>query len=176
MSLARRLAGPGPGWTTTADVVVVGSGIAGLTAALRIRERGPRVLLITKSVLASGSTVWAQGGIAAALDPRDTSDAHLADTLVAGAGLCDPAAVEVLVTEGPGRVRELAGLGAAFDLDAAGEISLTREGGHGTRRIAHGVAVAVVDGLEVIQVHIRDRQRPLIPPRPVYFDVNGFKK
>ncbi len=137
MNLARRLAGPGPGWTTTADVVVVGSGIAGLTAALRVRARGPRVLLITKSVLASGSTVWAQGGIAAALDPRDTPDAHLADTLVAGAGLCDPAAVEVLVTEGPDRVRELAGLGAAFDLDAAGELSLTREGGHGTRRIAH---------------------------------------
>ena len=137
MRLARRLLAPQPGWTATADVVVVGSGIAGLTAALALRARGPRVLLITKSVLASGSTIWAQGGIAAALDPRDTPDAHLADTLVAGAGLCDPAAVEVLVTEGPARVRELAGLGAAFDLDAAGEISLTREGGHGTRRIAH---------------------------------------
>lgn len=137
MRLARRLLAPQPGWTATADVVVVGSGIAGLTAALALRSRGPRVLLITKSVLASGSTIWAQGGIAAALDPRDTPEAHLADTLVAGAGLCDPAAVEVLVTEGPARVRQLAGLGAAFDLNAAGEISLTREGGHGTRRIAH---------------------------------------
>ena len=137
MNLARRLAGPEPGWTTSADVIVVGSGIAGLTAALKIRERGPRVLLITKSVLASGSTIWAQGGIAAALDPRDTPQAHFDDTLVAGAGLCDPAAVEVLVTEGPGRVRELAGLGAVFDTDASGDISLTREGGHGTRRIAH---------------------------------------
>ena len=137
MSLARRLAGPGPGWTTSADVIVVGSGIAGLTAALKVRERGPRVLLITKSVLASGSTIWAQGGIAAALDPKDTPQAHFYDTLVAGAGLCDPAAVDVLVTEGPGRVRELAGLGAIFDTDASGDISLTREGGHGTRRIAH---------------------------------------
>lgn len=137
MTFARRLAGPGPGWTVTADVVVVGSGIAGLTATLALRARGLRVALVTKSVLASGSTVWAQGGIAAALDPRDTPAAHLVDTLVAGAGLCDRAAVEVLVTEGPDRVRELAGLGAAFDLDAAGEISLTREGGHGTRRIAH---------------------------------------
>lgn len=121
----------------SADAVVVGSGVAGLTAALALRTRVPRVLLITKSVLASGSTVWAQGGIAAALDPRDTPEAHLHDTLVAGAGLCDPAAVDVLVREGPGRVRELAGLGAAFDLDPAGEISLTREGGHNTNRIAH---------------------------------------
>lgn len=137
MRLARRLAAPEPGWTTSADVVVVGSGIAGLTAALALRARGPRVLLITKSVLASGSTVWAQGGIAAALDPRDTPEAHSRDTLVAGVGLCDPVAVDVLVREGPARVRALAGLGAAFDLDQAGDISLTREGGHGTRRIAH---------------------------------------
>ena len=137
MRLARRLAAPAPGWVTSADAVVVGSGIAGLTAALALRAQVPRVLLITKSVLASGSTVWAQGGIAAALDPRDTPEAHSRDTLVAGAGLCDPVAVDVLVREGPGRVRELAGLGAAFDLDQAGEISLTREGGHGTRRIAH---------------------------------------
>jgi L-aspartate oxidase len=135
--LARHLAGPQPGWTTSADVVVVGSGVAGLTAALQLRLRVPRVALVTKSVLASGSTIWAQGGIAAALDPRDTPGAHLRDTLVAGAGLCDPAAVDVLVTEGPGRVRQLAGLGAVFDTDPSGQISLTREGGHGTSRIAH---------------------------------------
>jgi len=135
--LARRLAAPAPGWTTSADAIVVGSGIAGLTAALELRARVPRVLLITKSVLASGSTVWAQGGIAAALDPQDTPEAHSRDTLTAGAGLCDPVAVDVLVSEGPDRVRELAGLGAAFDVDQAGRISLTREGGHGTNRIAH---------------------------------------
>jgi len=135
--LARRLTGPEPGWTVSADVVVVGSGIAGLTAALELRSRVPRVLLITKSVLASGSTIWAQGGIAAALDPNDTPQAHLEDTLVAGAGVCDPKAVEILVNEGPPRVRELAGLGAVFDTDASGQMSLTREGGHGTHRIAH---------------------------------------
>jgi len=135
--LARKLTGPEPGWTVSADVVVVGSGIAGLTAALELRSRVPRVLLITKSVLASGSTIWAQGGIAAALDPGDTPQAHLEDTLVAGAGVCDPKAVEVLVNEGPARVRELAGLGAVFDTDASGQMSLTREGGHGTHRIAH---------------------------------------
>ena len=99
--LATRLAAPEPGWTVEADAVVVGSGIAGLTAALELRTRVPRVLLVTKDILASGSTVWAQGGIAAALDPSDSPAAHLQDTLVAGAGLCDPRAVEVLVTEGP---------------------------------------------------------------------------
>lgn len=137
MRLARRLAAPEAGWTVSADVVVVGSGIAGLTAALQLRTRVPRVLLVTKGVLASGSTVWAQGGIAAALDPRDSPAAHQADTLTAGVGLCDVAAVDVLVTEGPTRVRELVALGANFDTAPDGQLSLTREGGHGADRIAH---------------------------------------
>lgn len=135
--LARRLAAPDPGWTAEADVVVVGSGIAGLTAALRLRQSVDRVLLVTKSALESGSTLWAQGGIAAALDPEDSPEAHLEDTLVAGGGLCDEEAVRVLVTEGPARVRELAALGARFDLDERGEIALTREGGHHADRIVH---------------------------------------
>ena len=135
--LATRLAAPQPGWTVQADAVVVGSGIAGLTAALELRTRVPRVLLVTKDTLASGSTVWAQGGIAAALDPSDSPAAHLADTLVAGAGVCDPRAVEVLVTEGPARVRELVARGAVFDTAPDGSISLTREGGHHADRIAH---------------------------------------
>jgi L-aspartate oxidase len=136
-TLARTLAAPEPGWTTTADAVVVGSGIAGLTAALELRTRVPRVLLVTKGELSSGSTVWAQGGIAAALHPEDSPEAHLADTLVAGVGLCDPVAVEVLVTEGPERVRELVARGARFDRAANGDIALTREGGHHADRIAH---------------------------------------
>ncbi|MCB7136874.1 L-aspartate oxidase [Cellulosimicrobium marinum] len=135
--LARTLAAPEPGWTTTADAIVVGSGIAGLTAALELRTRVPRVLLVTKGELSSGSTVWAQGGIAAALDPEDSPEAHLADTLVAGVGLCDPVAVEVLVTEGPARVRELVARGANFDRADNGDIALTREGGHHADRIAH---------------------------------------
>lgn len=133
----RRLTAPQPGWTTSADVIVVGSGIAGLTCALRLRERVDRVLLVTKTVLSAGSTQWAQGGIAAALDPEDTPDEHLHDTLVAGVGLCDVDAVRILVTEGPERVRELVRLGAEFDRDAEGEIKLTREGGHHRDRIAH---------------------------------------
>jgi L-aspartate oxidase len=136
-TLARRLVAPQPGWTTHADVIVVGSGIAGLTTALRLRQRVDRVLLVTKTVLDEGSTRWAQGGIAAALDPADSPAEHLADTLVAGGGVCDVAAVTALVTEGPARVRELVALGAEFDRTPDGEIALTREGGHHRDRIAH---------------------------------------
>ncbi|ADB35443.1 L-aspartate oxidase [Kribbella flavida DSM 17836] len=132
----QRLAAPEPGWTDTVDVVVIGSGIAGLTAALKAREFGS-VLVVTKDVVASGSTQWAQGGIAAALDPEDTPEEHLQDTLVAGAGLSDPAAVRALVTEGPDAVRDLIALGARFDTLAGGDLSLTREGGHHRNRIAH---------------------------------------
>jgi L-aspartate oxidase len=134
---AGRLAAPEPGWSVEADVVVVGSGIAGLTAALRLRGRVAKVLVVTKDVLDAGSTQWAQGGIAAALGPGDTPDQHERDTLVAGAGACDAEAVRVLVTEGPQAVRELIALGANFDLHPDGELSLTREGGHHRDRIAH---------------------------------------
>ncbi|GII97704.1 L-aspartate oxidase [Sediminihabitans luteus] len=157
--LARNLAAPDPGWTTTADAIVVGSGIAGLTAALELRTRVPRVLLVTKGQLLSGSTVWAQGGIAAALDPDDSPAAHLADTLAAGGGVCDPEAVEVLVTEGPARVRELVARGAVFDTAPGGGIALTREGGHHADRIAHAggdatgaeIARALVAQIEAVR-------------------------
>jgi len=135
-SVPQRLAAPEPGWTDTVDVVVIGSGVAGLTAALKARELGS-VLVVTKDVVASGSTQWAQGGIAAALHPEDSPEEHLQDTLVAGAGLSDPEAVRVLVTEGPDAVRDLIELGARFDTMADGEISLGREGGHHRNRIAH---------------------------------------
>src|SRR3954466_5662928 len=135
--LPSRLLAPHPGWTTTCDVVVVGSGIAGLTAALRLRGHVDRILVVTKDVLDAGSTQWAQGGIAAALGPGDTPDQHERDTLVAGAGACDLDAVRVLVTEGPAAVHELIALGANFDLHPDGELSLTREGGHHRDRIAH---------------------------------------
>ena len=88
-------------------MVVIGSGIAGLTAALRLRDQVDKVLVVTKDVLAAGSTQWAQGGIAAALGPGDTPDQHEVDTLVAGAGACDLDAVRVLVREGPEAVHEL---------------------------------------------------------------------
>jgi L-aspartate oxidase len=131
-----RLAAPDPGWTTRADVVVVGSGIAGLTAALRLYGHVDKILVITKDVLHAGSTQWAQGGIAAALGPGDTPEQHEQDTLVAGAGVCDREAVRALVTEGPDAVHELISWGAVFD-QHDGVLSLTREGGHHRDRIAH---------------------------------------
>jgi L-aspartate oxidase len=137
LRIPARLSAPEPGWVISADVIVVGSGIAGLTAALRLRQRVDRVLLVTKTVLSEGSTQWAQGGIAAALDPADSAEEHLGDTLVAGAGVCDEEAVRILVSEGPARVRELVTLGTQFDRGPDGEIALTREGGHGRDRIAH---------------------------------------
>ncbi|GAA1089361.1 L-aspartate oxidase [Streptomyces javensis] len=135
---ATALRAPAPGWATEADVVVVGSGVAGLTVALRCAAAGAKVTVVTKARLDDGSTRWAQGGIAAALGEGDTPGQHLDDTLVAGAGLCDEQAVRALVTEGPDAVRRLIATGARFDADdATGEILLTREGGHHRRRIAH---------------------------------------
>ncbi|WP_018548011.1 L-aspartate oxidase [Streptomyces sp. LaPpAH-108] len=132
-----RLHAPAPGWAIPADVVVVGSGVAGLTAALRCEAAGLTTVVVTKARLDDGSTRWAQGGVAAALGEGDTPEQHLDDTLVAGAGLCDEEAVRLLVTEGPGAVRRLISTGARFDTDDAGTIQLTREGGHHRRRIAH---------------------------------------
>ena len=132
-----KLLAPPPGWTITSDVIIVGSGIAGLTTALQIRAYGYSVLLVTKARVDEGSTKWAQGGIAAALGPGDSPAAHEADTLKAGAGLCDKKAVHALVTEGPEAVARLIARGAVFDRAASGEIALTREGGHLKNRILH---------------------------------------
>ncbi|MFE5077923.1 L-aspartate oxidase [Streptomyces halstedii] len=132
-----RLTAPAPGWSIDADVVVVGSGVAGLTTALRCAAAGLATVVVTKARLDDGSTRWAQGGIAAALGEGDTPEQHLDDTLVAGAGLCDEAAVRALVTEGPGAMSRLIGTGARFDTTEAGALALTREGGHHRRRIAH---------------------------------------
>ncbi len=135
--LTTRLVAPAPGWTLSGDVIVVGSGIAGLATAIHAHRAGHRVLVVTKSLVNAGSTAWAQGGIAAALADDDSPAEHRVDTLVAGAGLCDPQAVDVLVTEGPQAIGDLVRWGTEFDRDAAGELALTREGGHLRRRIAH---------------------------------------
>jgi L-aspartate oxidase len=134
--LPQRLAAPPPGWTAQADVVVVGSGVAGLTAALEARRAGS-VLLVTKALLDAGSTRWAQGGVAVALGPGDSPEDHFQDTVGAGAGLCAEDAARALVTAGPAAVRRLVGLGAELDRGPDGEIALTREGGHLRRRVAH---------------------------------------
>lgn len=126
-----------PGWQVQADVVVIGSGVAGLSAAINARKKNLSVLLLTKDLLSTGSTAWAQGGIAAALGPKDSPIQHLADTLEAGAGLCDQNAVKALVEEGPLAIKNLISLGTVFDLDSQGNVALTREGGHRQNRIAH---------------------------------------
>lgn len=130
------LLAPKASWEREVDVVVVGSGVAGLMVALTAATVG-RVLVITKAKLDAGSTSWAQGGIAAAIDLADTPQQHLDDTLVAGAGLCSERAVRVLVEEGPQQLARLISFGANLDLDDAGNLALTREGGHGRARIVH---------------------------------------
>src|SRR5215207_9585640 len=120
---------PPPGWTRTTDVVVVGSGAAGLMTAVALADAGRAVTVVTKGALGDGSTGWAQGGLAAVLGPDDDADLHLRDTLVAGAGLCDEDAVRTLVDEAPAAVAELQTLGARLDLAVDGRPALTREGG-----------------------------------------------
>jgi L-aspartate oxidase len=131
------------------DLLVVGSGVAGLTAAVRAaRHHGLSVAVVTKAGIESATTRWAQGGIAAVLDPgADTTDLHVADTLAAGGGLCDVDAVRTLVGQGPGAVRDLIGLGAVFDRDGDGNLDLAREGGHRFARVVHAGGVAT--GVEV---------------------------
>lgn len=126
------------------DLLVLGSGVAGLSAAVRAADvHGLRVGVLTKGDLDQATTRWAQGGVAAVLheDP-DSTDLHLADTLSAGAGLCDAEAVRVLVDEGPARVNELIAMGAMFDRDADGRLELAREGGHSLPRVVHAGGLA----------------------------------
>lgn len=118
------------------DLLVVGSGIAGLSTAIHAARAGRSVVLVTKSELSTSATQYAQGGVAAALEDPDSAALHEVDTLTAGVDLCDRDAVRVLVTEGPDRVRQLMELGAEFDrID--GELALAREGGHSIARVVH---------------------------------------
>ncbi|MDA8366293.1 MAG: FAD-binding protein [Actinomycetota bacterium] len=130
------------------DVLVVGSGVAGLSCALRLASGGLRVGVLTKGELVQSATRWAQGGVAAVLGgDEDSTDLHLADTLAAGAGLCDVDAVRVLVDEGPVRVRELIAQGARFDMGPGGDFARAREGGHSAARVVHAGGAAT--GAEV---------------------------
>ena len=119
------------------DYLVLGSGIAGLSFALRAAEHG-RVLILTKHRSADSNTAWAQGGIAAVLDPTDSVEAHIADTLTVGDGLCHADVVSTYLSQAPAAVRELRErYGVRFDVTADGEWALAREGGHSARRVAH---------------------------------------
>ena len=119
------------------DVLVIGGGIAGFRCALGIPERY-RVLVVTKDELRESNSHYAQGGIASVLDPDDRFDSHIADTLAAGKGLCDPEIVEMVVREAPGRINELVSWGTHFD-EVDGHVSLGLEGGHSHARIVHAL-------------------------------------
>ena len=121
--------------THQSDVLIIGSGAAGLTAALNLAERF-RVTVLAKGGLAEGSTAWAQGGIAAVLEPGDTFDSHIEDTMIAGAGLNDRKTVEFVVEGAPRAIERLIELGVPFNTEK-GDLHLTREGGHSHRRIVH---------------------------------------
>jgi L-aspartate oxidase len=118
------------------EFLVIGSGIAGLRAALTLSESGD-VIVLTKADPRESNTGYAQGGIAAAIGPDDSPALHAGDTMAAGDGLCNPAAVDVLTREGPKYVRELLDWGAAFDRGPDGEPSLAREAAHSVRRVLH---------------------------------------
>ncbi len=140
------------------DFVVIGSGIAGLTFALKAAKHGS-VAVITKRKGADSNTAWAQGGIACVISDEDSFELHVRDTLEAGAGLCDEAAVRTIVTEGPDRIRELIKLGLQFDereVSGQRELDLGREGGHSKRRVLH---VRDVTGKEIENTLLRELNR-----------------
>ncbi|HVB54514.1 MAG TPA: L-aspartate oxidase [Candidatus Acidoferrales bacterium] len=118
------------------DLVVVGSGIAGLFAAVKAAQAGLKVAVLTKATMQECSSRYAQGGIAAAVDPDDSPLLHAADTIAAGRGLCDPLAVAALVEEGPTRIRELVELGVHFDTQD-GVLLVAKEAAHSRSRIVH---------------------------------------
>ncbi|WP_424446829.1 L-aspartate oxidase [Microbacterium sp. CH-015] len=146
---------------TSPRVVVVGSGIAGLTAALHAAASGCAVTVVTKDVLEHANTRFAQGGIAGVMFDDDSAAAHERDTLIAGAGLCDPDAVRVLVTEGPTRIRELIALGVAFDRAADGTYVKGLEAAHSYPRVLHAGGDAtgsVIEKALVARVHASGAQ------------------
>lgn len=137
---------------SVSDVLVIGSGIAGLSIALRIGADF-KVTLLTKSELGETTTRYAQGGVAAAIGENDSSESHFKDTIEAGQGLCNEEAVKILVSEGPARLKELIDFGAKFDFND-GKISLSREGGHSVARVAHARGDATGSEIEATLVSL----------------------
>src|SRR5438874_2873880 len=137
----------------TADVLVIGGGVAGLRAAIAASETAD-VLVVTKDSIEQSNTWYAQGGIAAVLQPSDSYEMHVSDTESAGAGLCDDRAVQIVIEEGPQRVLELLSWGANFDKQKGNpyDLAFTREGGHSFARILHAYGDAT--GRELAQTLI----------------------
>ncbi|WP_081655164.1 L-aspartate oxidase [Amycolatopsis orientalis] len=167
---------PDPRWEARADVVVIGSGVAGLSAALRARELGLHVLVVTKAAVSDGNTRWAQGGVAVVLDGErdegDTVEKHTADTLTAGAGLCDEDAVRSIVGGGPAAVTELRQNGAVFDHGSSG-LSRAREGGHSAFRVIHAGGDAT--GAEVERALVAQAGERRIPVLEHHLAVDALR-
>lgn len=156
------------------DLVVVGSGVAGLTAVLEARALGLSTLVVTKGDLPDGSTHWAQGGIAVVLDQPPTGDsveAHVRDTIVAGAGLCDEDAVRAVLADGPDAVRRLRRRGALFDRGAEGALALAREGGHSAFRVIHAGGDATGAEVERVLVEAARADQTAILPHHAVVDI-----
>ncbi|MDN5961346.1 MAG: FAD-dependent oxidoreductase, partial [Propionibacterium sp.] len=126
-----------PAWHDDATVVVVGSGAAGLMAAVELAGAGVDTMVLSRGRVTDSSTDWAQGGLAAVWSDQDSPDLHVSDTLTAGAGLCAEDSVRILVNEAPAALRRLIELGAVFDKDRTGGIALHLEAGHHASRILH---------------------------------------
>ena len=135
------------------DVLIVGSGIAGLRAALEVPPP-LETIVVSKDVLSQSNSAYAQGGIAGAIDPVDDFASHAADTMAAGKGLCNELIVDMVVREAPERIQELIDWGAKFDFEN-GELALTQEGGHSHRRVVHALGDAT--GKEVMRALIEQR-------------------
>src|SRR5689334_13814434 len=118
------------------DMLVLGGGVAGLSFALEAAQYG-QVAVLTKRGRSESNTLYFQGGIAAVLSPQDSFDAHIQDTIIAGAGLNHRDAVELVVKQGPDRIKGLIAIGTEFTRRSNGELDLTREGGHTQRRVVH---------------------------------------
>ncbi|MEO5332614.1 MAG: L-aspartate oxidase [Magnetococcus sp. YQC-5] len=142
----------------TADFLIIGAGAAGLDLALRLAGHGD-VVILTKAAAGESNSYYAQGGIAAVLDPMDELDSHIADTLSAGAGLCHEDTVRLVVEQGPRSIRRLLDLGAPFTRESQGGFHLTQEGGHSTRRVIH---TADATGKAIVEILL---ERALQHPR-----------
>jgi L-aspartate oxidase len=160
-------------WQFTVDLAVVGTGVAGLSAALRAAELGLRVVAVTKTTVEDCNTRWAQGGVAVVLPDHhsslsgDSVDAHVADTLAAGAGLCDEVAVRAILAAGPAAISALRARGAVFD-GSAGDMQRTREGGHRAFRVIHAGGDATGAEIErTLAGATRGGQLPLLEERSV---------